>query len=40
VTERKRYAPPTLVRRDRLAQVAEGDGVRITDGRVTVVRGT
>jgi hypothetical protein len=32
VLQRKRYARPTLRRRERLAKVAEGDGVRVTDG--------
>jgi hypothetical protein len=32
--EKKRYAKPRLRRRERLADVAEGDLVRVTDGDV------
>lgn len=32
MAEKKRYATPRLRRRERLADVAEGDLVRVTDG--------
>jgi len=32
VADKKRYVPPKLERREKLAKVTEGDLVRVTDG--------
>ena len=37
VAQRKRYVPPDLKRRERLAKVAEGGRPRITDRGATVI---